>query len=159
MSIQALLNSSIFPLISRKVTRGINTYALRTTTLASVVLLSIGLIGALLTILLADVLIPIWYPKYIDALPLLAPLLLAAAFRLSDFWTSYLIIIHRQNILLKIQIFLILIPCLYYYLCSEWYPELKMPYYFSLLALFLAFANYAVNAFFSFFAEEKLHAT
>lgn len=148
LSIQALLNASIFPLLSRKHIEGSHGGgALRITLIMSTGLLLLSLIAALIADKTADWLIPIWYPQYVDALPLLLPLLLAAALRISDFWSSYLVVVHRQNTLLKIQIILISLPCLFYLLGGAEHSWPQTSYDFALLALFLSVGNFIANAF------------
>lgn len=156
MSVQALLNAGIFPLIAqRRVAGGSDTNALRITTIVSGGLLIVGLITAFIANALAAWAIPRWYPQYINALPLFPPLLLAAAFRVSDFWSSYLIIVHRHHLLLKIQFILILVPLLYYWLNSSEPSRMLVPHNFALLALFLAVGNYILNAFSAFAGRAK----
>ena len=154
LSIQALLNAGLFPLISRGHVAGSN--AFRMTTMVSGGLLIIGLITALIAHTLIIWIIPKWYPQYIDALPLFPPLLLAAAFRVSDFWSSYLIIVHRHNSLLKTQFFLMLFPLLYYIFVSTGSTSMQVPYNLTLLALFLAAGNYVINAFVAFTSRYKI---
>ena len=147
LSIQALLNAGLFPLIARRQAVGSNAKAFRITAIVSGGLLIVGLITAFTANALATWAIPRWYPQYINALPLLPPLLLAAAFRVSDFWSSYLIVIHWHNILLKTQFLLVLIPFLYYWwLRSEESSWMQVPYNFSVIALYLAIGSYILNA-------------
>jgi len=44
-----------------------------------------------------------FYPKYLDAIPLIPILAIAAAFRISDFWSSFLVIRDRENTSLLIN--------------------------------------------------------
>ncbi len=147
LSIQALLNAGFFPLLARKRVTESNKKVWHLTAIFSGGLLIIGLIAAFIANALAVWAIPIWYPKYVSTLPFFLPLLLAAAFRVSDFWSSFLIIIHRQKSLLVLQFLLILIPITYYWLSLMELSEVQhVPKNFALLALFLSAGNYIVTA-------------
>lgn len=156
MSIQSLLNAGLFPLIAQRRVAGSDRKALRVTAMVSIGLLLFSFAAAFLANYLIAWIISKWYGQYTDALPLFLPLLLAAAFRVSDFWSSYLIIVHRHISLLVTQSFLILtafLYCRYGLQGTDWMSD---PYNFTLLALFLAVGNYIVNAVVAFFAGYKV---
>lgn len=90
--IQSLINASIFPFLARRYSeRG----AKRTFFLSSL-LAAFFLAGSLLAVLptfyLLEFLIPLYFPQYVGAIPLLPYLLIAACFRLADFWSTFLIV-------------------------------------------------------------------
>jgi O-antigen/teichoic acid export membrane protein len=143
LSFQALLNAGIFPLISKKRKEGNANAAFKTTAYISIATLLVGIAAASMVYLFAQWFLPNSYQRYAPALPLIMPLLLAAVLRLADFWSSYLIVMHRQNLLLKIQIFLILIPCFYYF--SIGHSSVFTPINFAWLAVILAAGNYVLN--------------
>lgn len=155
LSMQALLNAGLFPLIAQRRVAGSDQKALRVTALVSIGLL----LAALLFVLLANKLIawaiPIWYGQYQDALPLFLPLLAAAAFRVSDFWSSFLIITHRHVSLLVTQVILIVVAFVYCRFALDGTAWMQDPYNFTLLALFLAAGNYFVNALLAFFVGHR----
>lgn len=156
MSIQSLLNAGLFPLIAQRRVAGSDRKALRVTAMVSIGLLLFSFAAAFLANYLIAWIISKWYGQYTDALPLFLPLLLAAAFRVSDFWSSYLIIVHRHISLLVTQSFLILTAFLYCRYCLQGTDWMSDPYNFTLLALFLAVGNYIVNAVVAFFAGYKV---
>jgi len=144
LSIQAFLNSGIFPLISRKRKEGKIGAAFKTTAYISFATFFSGSVIAIVLYLFAQWFIPIGYQQYAPALPLIMPLLLAAILRLADFWSSYLIMINRQNLILGIQIFLVLISFLYYSIMNN-YASFA-PLNFAWLAMILAVGNYVMSA-------------
>lgn len=143
LSFQALLNAGIFPLISRKRKEGHAKAAFRTTASISIATLLAGTVIASMVYVFAQWFLLNKYQRYALALPLIMPLLLAAVLRLADFWSSYLIVMHRQNLLMKIQIFLILIPCFYYFAMGR--SSAFGPVDFAWLAVVLAAGNYVLN--------------
>jgi O-antigen/teichoic acid export membrane protein len=143
LSFQALLNAGIFPLISRRRKEGHAKAAFRTTASISLAMLFAGIVIACMVYLFAQWFLPNKYQRYAAALPLIMPLLLAAVLRLADFWSSYLIVMHRQNLLMKIQIFLILIPCFYYFALGS--SSVFSPIDFAWLAVALAAGNFVLN--------------
>ena len=144
LSFQALLNAGIFPLISKRRKEGHAKAAFRTTAYISVATLIVGAVVSVMVYLFAQWFLPNLYQRYAPALPLIMPLLFAAVLRLSDFWSSYLIVMHRQNLLMKIQVFLILIPCFYYF--ATGHSSVFTPMDFAWLAVLLAAGNYILNA-------------
>lgn len=146
LSVQALLNAGFFPLLARRRVVKSDANVLHLTAIASGGLLLFSLFIAFVSNIIAAWAIPKWYPQYANTLFLFPPLLLAAAFRVSDFWSSYLIIMNRHIILLATQFFIVLPPILYYFNCLAGSSKMQNPYNFTLLALFLASGNYFINA-------------
>lgn len=102
-SAQFLLNAGIFPLLAHREATRPGKGARK---LAIAVSLGLVVAGGILAVLLfpvARIAIAKLYPQHVEALPLLLPLMLAAVFRLSDFWSSYLIIMKRERVVLIIQ--------------------------------------------------------
>jgi hypothetical protein len=100
---QALVNASVLPLLARRHATGLAHTARRITTLLSLT----GIVGGLLAVwplswLLAQA-VRMWFPVYAEVLPLLLPLLIAAALRMSDFWGSLAIVERREGRLLAAQ--------------------------------------------------------
>lgn len=140
LSFQALLNAGILPLISKRRKEGQLTAAFNTTAYISVSMFVAGVILAAFVYWFAQWFLPNQYQRYAGALPLIMPLLLAAVLRLADFWSSYLVVMHRQSLLMKIQIILILIPCFYYIVVPH--AAIAAPSDFAWLAVTLAAGNY-----------------
>jgi O-antigen/teichoic acid export membrane protein len=103
-SVQALLNSGLLPLLARQRALGRARHAFEVTRAMSILLLTAGLVLFAPAIWSAQWVVERWMPQYQHASPLLAPLLLAAVFRVSDFWSSFLVVIDRERALLTGQV-------------------------------------------------------
>lgn len=102
-SVQMLVNSGLLPLVARRSATGQAGGALRLTALISGALLAAASLAGVVVGLVAAYAVERWLPKYAAALPLLPPILAAAALRVSDFWSSLLIVRKRENALLAAQ--------------------------------------------------------
>jgi len=152
LSIQSLLNAGIFPLISKKRKEGYNETAFKITAYYSLATLFVGIITATALVLLSKWFLTNKYPHYAPALPLITPLLLASVFRLSDFWSSYLIVVHRHYFLFKSQFFLIFIALIYYLTVIT--SDQVSPLCFAWMAAILASASYGTSALIAIFTKK-----
>jgi len=152
LSIQSLLNAGIFPLISRKIKEENDTAAFKITAYSSLTMLFIGITISIALSLLSKWFIFNKYQHYAPALPLITPLLLASIFRLSDFWSSYLIAIHRQQSLIKAQVFLFFIALIYYLEIIK--STHISPISFAWMAVTLAVISYGTSAAIAFYAKK-----
>lgn len=101
VSAQALLNASVYPMLARLHAREGQAACFSVAARLSLVLLAGSLVLAVPAHFLGVQALRIWYPKY-DLAPSLLPIfLLVAAFRVSDFWSSYMMITGHHNRLLK----------------------------------------------------------
>lgn len=100
---QALLNAGVLPLISRRRAEALEASAFRLTTLISLTLFvgGLALVGPLVWATALS--ISHFLPQFGDAVPLLVPMMLAAVARLSDFWSSLLIVLEREALMLAGQ--------------------------------------------------------
>jgi O-antigen/teichoic acid export membrane protein len=103
-SAQALLNSGLLPLLARRRAQSLEASAFRLTRLLSLSLLVGGLVLAWPLTSALSLTVDHALPKYGDALDLVAPMLLAAVLRLSDFWSSLLIVLEREGTVLAGQV-------------------------------------------------------
>lgn len=103
-SVQALLNSGLLPLLARRRAEALEASAYRLTVLVSATLLAAGLVAAAPAAWALAVLVERWMPQYALAQPLWLPLLLAAVFRVSDFWSSLLLVVELEKSLLLVQL-------------------------------------------------------
>ncbi|KAB2876786.1 MAG: hypothetical protein HS106_09300 [Ideonella sp.] len=102
-AIQVVANASLFPLVARRSASVGAIAAFRIGALASLGLLGAGAALAWpLWWLLAST-IDLWFPAYADARSLLPMLIVVALFRVSDFWTTCLIVFGRELRLLTVQ--------------------------------------------------------
>lgn len=104
LALQGLVNASVFPMIAKRSTiHGVKS-AYRLAALTAFGTLAIFLVAIVPAVYVADFLILRFYPKYQDAIPLIPILAIAAAFRISDFWTSFLMIRDRERTSLLVNI-------------------------------------------------------
>jgi O-antigen/teichoic acid export membrane protein len=96
-AVQVIINASTYPLLARRLAREGHGGALRVAARLSFATLAVGLVCALPAWLLLAYSIPRWFPQYADARALLPLFLGIALLRVSDFWTSYLLIIGREG--------------------------------------------------------------
>lgn len=102
-SVQGLLNSGLLPLLSRRRASSLESSAHRLTTLVSTALLVAGLAAVFPTAWALTWVVEHWMPQYDQVRSLWLPMLLAAVFRVSDFWSSLLLVIEREGYLLAVQ--------------------------------------------------------
>jgi O-antigen/teichoic acid export membrane protein len=103
-SMQLLVNASVFPLLARRFGASGPASAYRACTWVSCALLLIGALLAVPSWVLLDAAIDRWFPAYQPALELLPLFIMVAVLRLSDFWTSFLIVVGREARLLVLNL-------------------------------------------------------
>lgn len=113
-SVQGLLNSGLLPLLSRRRADSLEASAYRLTALVSTALLVGGLSAVLPTAWILTRIVEHWMPQYAEARSLWLPLLLAAVFRVSDFWSSLLLVLEREGRLLAVQSTAVAAACVGY---------------------------------------------
>jgi len=111
-SVQGLLNSGLLPLLSRRRAEGHAGSAYRLTALMSAVTLTAGLAAAPTLAWLLPVALERWMPQYALSQPLWLPLLFAAVLRVSDFWSSLLLVLRQEVRLLEVQLAAVLVAAL-----------------------------------------------
>jgi O-antigen/teichoic acid export membrane protein len=100
-SAQAVINASIYPLLARRFASHGRDVAFRVCVQVSVASFVFSAVLALPAYYLLEGAIGRWYPQYGDAVRLLPWFLAIAAFRMSDFWSSFLLIVGKEGRLLR----------------------------------------------------------
>lgn len=113
-SVQGLLNSGLLPLLARRRADSLEASAYRLTVLVSTALLVGGISAVLPTAWMLTWIVEHWMPQYAEVGSLWLPLLLAAVFRVSDFWSSLLLVVEREGRLLAAQSAAVGATCLGY---------------------------------------------
>ncbi|HLJ71598.1 MAG TPA: hypothetical protein VKU03_09790 [Roseiarcus sp.] len=103
-SFQFLINASLFPLIGRRYWAKSAQDAFRLTAALSLGLAGCGAVAAAMVAPFAGLAVARWFPHQAGAVALIAPLLIAAVLRVADFWSSFLLVVRREALLLKLQI-------------------------------------------------------
>ena len=103
-ALQYLIGASVVPLIARRYWAASARGAFRLTAAFSLGFAVIGLVSAVAIYPFIATAIGRWFPQQISATTLVEPLLFAAIFRVADFWSSFLIVVRQEALLLNLQI-------------------------------------------------------
>ncbi|MDR6854117.1 hypothetical protein [Variovorax guangxiensis] len=103
-SAQAVVNASVYPLLARRFAEHGCRVAFGVCLRVSTAILIVGAVTAVPLYLILDYGIDRWYPRYGDARALIPLFLAIAVLRVSDFWTSFLLIAGLEAQLLKLNI-------------------------------------------------------
>jgi hypothetical protein len=101
---QALINASVYPLLARRFAQQGEAAVFRVCLRASVGLAALGLLASLPFIVLTQSVIAAWYPSYADASALVPLVTLVGLLRISDFFSSYLMITGREARMLQVNL-------------------------------------------------------
>lgn len=114
-ALQMTLNSSIFPKLAHIYESYNKRQAFRVTAMHSLYTAGLGVLIAPVAWLAWELLVPIFFPAYIPSVKI-APIIIAVClFRVSNYWSGYLLIVGKQNHLLLITIFALTASSLIWY--------------------------------------------
>lgn len=102
-ALQVVINASAYPLLARCFASEGRAGALRVSALLSAMMLALGLVCVIPAWAMFAYGIPRWFPVYSDTVGLIPLFLGVALLRLSDFWSSYLLIIGREGRMLAVN--------------------------------------------------------
>jgi len=102
-ALQVVINASAYPLLARSFASDGRGGALRLSAMLSGIALVLALVCAVPAWAVLAYAIPRWFPAYSDAVGLLPLFLGVALLRVSDFWSSYLLIIGREGRMLALN--------------------------------------------------------
>ncbi|HEY8048672.1 MAG TPA: hypothetical protein VIE63_05820, partial [Ramlibacter sp.] len=146
LSTQSLVNASVYPMLARLYARSGQAACFELCARLSIG----GLLGSLLLAVPAyfalEYAIGRWYPAYGIAPMLVAPFLVVAAFRVSEFWSSYLVIVGYQGRLLRTNLLAGAGAALAWIVAVQAAGNARTPGGFAWLALALAVIGYAAVA-------------
>lgn len=97
---QAVINASVYPMLARRMARGGRTAARRFCAILSISMFLAGAAAVVPVWIVVEYLVMRWFPRYSDTGVLVLIFLCVAVFRVSDFWSSYLVITGRERALL-----------------------------------------------------------
>lgn len=144
LSAQSLVNASVYPMLARLYAREGRHACFSLCSKLSLIALIGGLVLAVPSYFVLEFAMRRWYPAYDIALGLVAPFLLVAALRVSDFWSSYMMITGLQGRLLKTSILAGAAAALVWAaIARPWDAGGRTPGQFALLAVLLAAIGYA----------------
>jgi hypothetical protein len=146
-SAQGMVNASVYPMLARRFALHGPEAAFRLCSRVSIAVLAAGVLLAWPGHVLATLAIERWFPAYRPAIGLLALLLAAALLRVSDFWSSFLMICGHERRLLRINIAVCVGGCLAWLAAESasggFHPTAAA---FCRLTLLLAAASYLATA-------------
>ena len=103
-SAQVIINASIYPLLARRFAENGRGVAFGVCVRVSAAILVAGAVAAVPMYWMLDYGIGRWYPHYGDAQALIPLFLAIAVLRVSDFWSSFLLIAGFESRLLKLNL-------------------------------------------------------
>lgn len=112
-SAQGVINAAVYPMLARRMATMGQASARRFCATLSIGVFLAGAVAVVPVWMIADQLVIRWFPRYSDTGVLILIFLGVAVFRVSDFWSSYLLIIGREravliwNVLLSMLVILI----------------------------------------------------
>jgi O-antigen/teichoic acid export membrane protein len=98
-SAQQILNTLVFPTMARRFASGQEGAAFRVCSISSLVVLIGGVLCSLPAFFVLRYSVEAWYPKYATAIAIIPIFVAVAVLRVSDFWTSFLIAVNRERLL------------------------------------------------------------
>ncbi len=142
---QFLINASLFPLIGRRYWAKSAQSAFRLTALLS---LGLAILGAVVAAILAPfvgLIVARLFPHQAGAVPLIEPLLIAAVLRVADFWSSFLLVVRRETLLLNLQIVTLAVAGLAFWAAMAASGRAPTAESLAWLAVGLAAANFSLS--------------
>lgn len=101
-SLQSVINTSIYPMLARRFANAGAAASFRIAAAASISLLSACAIASWPAYWLLDTVVMRWFPTYSESSRIFGVFIFVAALRLSDFWSSHLVIVGREKRLLLV---------------------------------------------------------
>ena len=108
-ALQLVVNASVYPYLARQFARQGSGTAFRLCVRVSLGLLVVGALLVAPAIWVADFFVHRWFVSYIGALAIMPLFMYVSVLRLSDFWSSYLIIVGAERRLLLVNIIAIIV--------------------------------------------------
>lgn len=144
-AVQGLINASIFPMIARRFALRGTWPAFRLTVLTATGILTTFLLAILPCVYIADAAIQKLYPAYSGAIMLIPSLSIAAALRISDFWSSFLVITGNEKTSLAINVVSVMLSLGIWMATSGFFvsnQSLGLAYLAALIALITYFCSF-----------------
>jgi O-antigen/teichoic acid export membrane protein len=152
-AMQLVVNASAYPLIARRFAVGGHRAAFLACAVLSGAALAVGVIVVIPAGAVLSYAVPHWFPVYADAVTVLPIFLLVASLRVSDFWTSYLVITGRETQLLTLNCVVGFCGAASWGILVNWHLSRLHPRQVALLALTLTSLSYLSVACFAWRAR------
>lgn len=145
-SVQVVINASLFPMLARRFASHGGGSAFSISVRASLGLLVCGVAVALPLWSLLDYAIANWFAAYAGARGLLPMFLAIAVLRVSDFWSSYLVVVGHETRLLILNSLSVVVAVLAWWWFALPTADALSADQVALLAMLLAAIGYVVSA-------------
>ena len=145
-SVQVVINASLYPMLARRYASGGRAAAFRIGAGASLGLLAAGIAASLPLWALLDYAITHWFPAYADARTLLPIFLVVAVLRVSDFWSSFMVVAGREAWLLVLNLSSVILSTAFWWLMTQPSRATLSTEQVAMLALLLATSGYGAVA-------------
>ncbi|GAA0556690.1 hypothetical protein GCM10008997_00810 [Halomonas salifodinae] len=144
-SVQAIVNSSVYPALARRYAVSGTSSSFRVAAKVSLILLAVGFVFSIPFYYMAVSIINKWFIGYEPSVGVIHVFLAVAAIRVSDFWSSHLIIIGKEKVVVLLNVVsaslaMVTVAILY---PSVFIGEVTLEK-LSYLALFLTSTNYVL---------------
>jgi len=146
LSAQGMVNASVYPMLARLFGRSGQRDCYRLCAKLSLGALAGSIVAAMPAYFILQYAIARWYPAYDIAKDLVAPFLVVAAFRVSDFWSSYLMIVGYQGRLLRTNLLAGASVAIAWLVVARAMGDAASPAAFAWLAVALAVVGYVAVA-------------
>ena len=154
-SVQAVCNASIFPVLARKFANYGGAETFRVCARISVALLLISTMAAAPILWVLDLTIVSWFPAYTESRVLLPAFLFIAILRVSDFWSSFLLIAGLERRLLIINILMITFASSAWVAWAQPWSEGIGVTHFAVLGSLLALMSYISALLYAWYAARR----
>lgn len=108
---QAMINAALYPAVAIRFAES-SSSAFKMTFLVSICMFTLAILGCLVAVPAISWGVETYYTGYIQSVPLILPLALAASFRISDYWGNFLIIAGAEVLALIVGFLSTIIPLL-----------------------------------------------
>jgi O-antigen/teichoic acid export membrane protein len=149
-SLHVVINASAYPLLARRYASFGRVTAFSISMRASIILLAVGTVSAVLAWFILDRGIAYWFPAYTEARHVLPLFLAIAVLRLSDFWSSFMVIAGREATLLRLNVIAtVTAVALWFVVAYPWLRSGVTVLMVALLAALLTLTSYLLTAFYA----------
>jgi len=144
LSVQAIISSSFFPLIAKKLKLFSTAYAFKYTLKVSFIVISFGILSIPVIYFTFTSFTKLWYPDYDDTKYILLFFIFISILRVSDFWSGYILLVGKAEALIIINAISIIIGLAYFYVMYLFFDIKNQINLVVSMALITGLAHYTI---------------